>query len=139
MVQNSNRLLEDLKLICDLIKIPSKEHHEGRFGFKATEENKLTIVTAVAPHSIAAKASLAKGDEIIAINEIKVEGNLDALSKYFSDEAVVMTIFTQQKKLKDVVMTIGKESYYHQYKIVKRDDALPEQKQFFRRWLKCDF
>lgn len=135
-----NRLTELLHHAgCDFKKLPSKEHYEGKCGFKVAVENKATIVTAVAPNSVAAKASLAKGDEIIAINELKVEGNLDELSRHFSDEAVVLTIFTQQKKLKDVVIPISKESYYHQYKIVKNENASPEQKQFFRRWLKCDF
>ena len=124
---------------CDLKKIPSSSYYENRFGFKTNVENGITRVTSVAPNSVADKASLGADDEIVAFNEIKVEGNLDELSRYFADEPVVLTIITSQKKLKDVVLAISNESYFHQYKIMKREDALPEQKQFFRRWLKCDF
>jgi predicted metalloprotease with PDZ domain len=124
---------------CDLQKLPASEYYEGHFGFKTMLESGVTRVSAVAPNSIADKAGLGKGDEIIAINEIKVEGNLNELSRYFMDEAISLTLFTPQKKLKDIALAIGNESYYHTYKIIRREAATPEQKQFFRRWLKSDF
>jgi len=124
---------------CDLQKLPAAEYYEGHFGFKTIVEGGITRVSAVAPNSIADKAGLGMYDEVIAINEIKVEGNLGELSKYFSDEAVALTLFTPQKKLKDIALAIGKDTYYPKYKIVKGESPLPEQKQFFRRWLKSDF
>ncbi len=124
---------------CDLQKFPAAEYYEGHYGFKTVLESGVTKVSAIAPNSIADKAGLGKDDEIIAINEIKVEGNLGELSRYFMDEPVALTLFTPQKKLKDIALAIGKETYYSKYKIVKGDHPLPEQKQFFRRWLKSEF
>jgi predicted metalloprotease with PDZ domain len=124
---------------CDLQRFPSSEYHESRFGFKIVVESGVTRVSAVAPNSPADKAGLGKDDEIIAINEIKVEGNLHDLSRYFTDEPIALTLFTPQKKLKDVALAISNETYFHKYKILKRETASPEQKQFFRRWLKSDF
>ena len=124
---------------CDLQKLPASEYYEGHFGFKTIVESGVTKVSAVAPNSIADKAGLGTGDEIVAINEIKVEGNLGELCKYFADEPVAITLFTPQKKLKDIPLAIGKDRYYQKYKIVKHENATPEQKQFLRRWLKSDF
>ena len=124
---------------CELQKLSSPENYEARFGFKTVVESGVTKIVAVAPNSIAERAGLGKDDEVIALNEIKLESNLNDLCRYFSDEKIVITIFTPQKKLRDIALAPGVESYYHKYKIVKRADVLPEQKQFFRRWLKSDF
>ncbi|MCX6291689.1 MAG: PDZ domain-containing protein [Bacteroidetes bacterium] len=124
---------------CDLFKRVSSEYYESRFGFKTETETGITKVSAVAPFSIAARAGIGQGDEIAAVNEIKVESNLDELCRYFSDEKIVLTVFTPGKKLKDIALAPGSETFFHKYKIVKHLDALPEQKQFFRKWLKSDF
>ena len=124
---------------CDLKKIPSNDYCEGRFGFKTYNESGVTKVLIVAPGSIADRAGLGKDDELIAINEIKIESNLNELCKFFAEEKVVLTTFSSQKKLKDIPLAPSRESFFHQYKIVKRSDALSEQKQFFRRWVKSDF
>lgn len=124
---------------CELQKNLSSEYFETRFGFKIAVESGITKVTAVAPNSIAERAGIGKDDELIAINEIKIESNLNDLCKLFANEKIVLTAFTPQKKLKDTALAPGNEAYYHSYKIARRSDALPEQKQFFRRWLKSDF
>jgi predicted metalloprotease with PDZ domain len=124
---------------CDLQKLPATEYYEGHFGFKTVADAVVTKVSAIAPHSIAEKAGLGKEDEIIAINEIKVEGNLGDLCRFFAEEPISLTLFTPQKKLKDIALAIGKDRYYQKYKIVKQENATPEHKQFLRKWLKSDF
>ncbi len=122
---------------CQLTKTASHEYHETRFGFKVND--KAARVTAIAPGSIAERSGLSKDDEIIAINEIKIESNLSELCNYFADQKIVLTVFTAQKKLKDIAMAPSNQAYYHKYKITKSDDVSSEQKQFFRRWLKNAF
>ena len=124
---------------CDLRKIPADAYHESHFGFRTITEGGITKVKSVAPDSVADRAGLAKDDEVIAVNGVKVEGNLAELTRFYADENINLTVFGSMKKMGDIALSISHDTYYPQFKIVKRELVLPDQKQFFRKWTKCDF
>jgi C-terminal processing protease CtpA/Prc len=116
-------------------KLPAKNYYEQYFGFKATEDGKR--VTAIAPGSEADKSGLGKDDEIISVNDIKVENNLNELCKLFEGRDITLVVSTQMKKVKSILLEPTSENYFLQYKLRKKPEATTEQQKFFNQWLKA--
>jgi len=112
----------------------SKYYFENRFGFKA--ENKRSgalMITEVAPNSIADRAGLSEGDELVAINGIKLLNNLKEWLKYFEEETVTLTVLRASES-KEVALTPTTERYYRTYWPAKMREASNEQKENYRKW-----
>ena len=124
---------------CELIKKSSSEYSERFFGFKTTMNGKMTLTASIAPDSPAYKAGLGKEDEIIAVNEIKVEENIQSILKMLVGEKIVLTIFTNMKELKDIALAPTNEEFFPKYSISKKLNASKENKDFFHAWLKQEF
>lgn len=139
--ENDEELLNTLlnSAGCSLMKKSSSEESERRFGFKITGHEKLTTVSSIYPGSPAFENGLGINDEIIAVNEIKVEENLQALLKMFSMKKIVITILTPMKMLKDIAMSPSGTDYYSRYFISKKENPTREQREFFKSWLNHDF
>jgi predicted metalloprotease with PDZ domain len=139
--ENDEKLLMEVLSYagCELVKKPSSEDCERYFGFKTNIENGITYVTAIAPGSPAFNAGISRADEIVAVNELKVQDNLPSLLKMFSGEKVVITLITSMKILKDVTLAPTKIDFYNKYFLSKKDNADPSAKQFFKAWLNHEF
>lgn len=124
---------------CTIKIVPSTSVAESVFGMKCIQEQNAVRVTNIYPHSPAFMAALERDDEIVAVNEIKVENNFEDLLSYFSGEKIVLTVFTSQKKLRDVLIETDGKNYYARYKMEKQKEVTSGQKQFFSHWLKQDF
>ncbi len=112
----------------------SKFYFENRFGFKA--ENKRSgalMITEVAPNSIADRAGLSEGDELVAVNGIKLLNNLKEWLKYFQEETVTLTVL-RSSETKSVTLTPTTERYYRTYWPQKMRDASNEQKENYKKW-----
>jgi predicted metalloprotease with PDZ domain len=112
----------------------SKYYYENRFGFKA--ENKRSgalMITEVAPNSIADKAGLSEGDELVAVNGIKLLNNLKEWLKYFQEETVRLTVLRASES-KEVALTPATERYYRTYWPAKMRDASDAQKENYKKW-----
>ncbi|MBL0103543.1 MAG: M61 family metallopeptidase [Bacteroidetes bacterium] len=118
---------------------PSEEDSERFFGFKTITDGKSTKVSAVYPGSPAFVAGLGREDEIIAIDEKKVEDNLQELLVLCRDERIVITVLTPMKKLKDIAIAPDGKEYYPRYALTKMEKATPDQQRFFKSWLGVDF
>ncbi len=140
-VEDDETLLSDLLFNagCELIKSPSPEFSERYFGFKTSISNNVTHADVIAKNSPAYVAGLGKDDEIIAINETKVEGNLQSLLSLYSGEKIVMTILTPMKVLKDLALEPSTQEFYPKYSIGKRKSVSKENRDFFRAWLGQEF
>jgi predicted metalloprotease with PDZ domain len=123
---------------CDLKKNPSPEYAERYFGFKIIYDGRGAVAAAVAPGSPAFVNSLGKDDEIIAVNETKVEENIQALLGMYAGEKIVLSVMTPMKMLKDIAMTPSKKDFFSRYSIVKKNDPTKENRKFFSAWLKYD-
>jgi predicted metalloprotease with PDZ domain len=101
------------------------------FGFQTTVKNGVTLVSLIEPNSNAANV-LSLQDEIIAVNDRKVEGNLNALIA--DKQTVILTIF-RQKMLYHVVLTVNRESYLKEYILQVQQNAENTQKENLVNWL----
>lgn len=120
-----------------LIKNPSPLPYENRFGFKVAQ-NGTARVTHVAPDSVADQAGLSKDDEIIAINNIRLQNNLKDWTGFFNEEAITLTINTQGF-LSERTLIPGSERYYPRYTIEMLDHASDQQKLAYMFWCKRNF
>jgi len=134
--ENYNELLREcLETVGLEIKDSrSKFYYENRFGFKA--ENKRSgalVITEVAPNSIADRAGLAEGDELVTVNGIKLQNNLKEWLKYFEEETVTLTVL-HPSETKEVKLTPTAERYYRTYWPQKMRNASEEQKENYKKW-----
>lgn len=117
----------------------SRLYFENRFGFKVTyPKNMAAEITEVAPASIADRAGLKLGDEITAINGIRLEGNLKEWCKYFMEETVTLTVVAGDDARK-VELTPTDERYYRTRWPEKIRPASDAQKAAFKAWTGRDF
>ena len=139
--EDNEALLTDLFSYagCELVKRPSPEETENDYGFRTVIDNKATIVSAIAPNSPAFNEGLGRGDEIIAVNENKVEENIQEYFRLFSKERIVITVLTPMKVLKDITLAPGNEKYFPKYSIRKMKNPDRQRMDFFTSWLNQEF
>lgn len=117
----------------------SRLYFENRFGFKVEyirERN--AKITEVAPDSIASRAGLGIGDEIISINGIRILGNLKEWCKYFEEETVILSVNNGNDMYK-VSLTPSEQRYYRTRWPEKLRDASDSQKLSFKAWTGREF
>ena len=90
----------------------------------------------VAPGSPAFESGLGKDDEIIFVNDVKVENNLQALLTHFHAAVVTLKVSTPMKKLKSIALELSHEQFYPEYKLVKAENPSTTQQKFFNEWMK---
>src|SRR5690606_6941284 len=115
---------------CELKITPSNSYHEAHFGFKVRYENNSCIVDNVAPQSVAEKLGLAVGDEILALNNIKLANDLEQWSNYFGDDKQTVTIKRALGKIELLDLKSDKKIYFNNYELVLKDDKAPN----FKEW-----
>ncbi|GAB4126714.1 MAG: PDZ domain-containing protein [Raineya sp.] len=120
--------LEDiLKNLCQDFAMNLIVNHHNRgaemFGFQTKQKEGKTWVSLIEPNSNAAKV-LSLQDEVIAVDDRKVENNLNELIA--DKQTVILTIF-REKKLYHVVMSVSRESYLKEYNL-QIDSSADHQK-----------
>nr|WP_160054025.1 PDZ domain-containing protein [Shewanella litoralis] len=97
------------------------------------------VLATVAKNSPAWKAGLTAGDELLAVNDLKVTA--DAFAKRFDDfkpgDKVKLTVFSNDR-LKEVSMVLG-EQPKGELSIQALESVTTEQKAFFKAWLGIDW
>lgn len=122
---------------CELIRKPSRSESERFYGFRfSVNPAGQSRITAVYPDSPAFMAGLGLDDELVAINEIRVENNADELLRNYRGSKIVVTVINPMRRLRDVTLESSGKEYYHQYSITRSEFATAEQKNFFRQWLR---
>ena len=119
--------------------VRSRLYFENRFGFKVEYiQGRSAKITEIAPGSIADKALLKIGDEILSINGIRIMGNLKEWCKYFQEEVITLTINGEDDTHK-VQLTPTEERYYRTRWPQKMKDATEDQRNNYRVWTKRGF
>ncbi len=118
---------------CYISKTNSPLSFEDQLGFKILAEGTILKVSAIAPESPAAKAGLSKDDELICVNDFKVENNLDDLIRFASGNEMRLEVFTQKKK-RTLFLKPTDATFYHRYKVAFINDATAEQQKHFNQW-----
>jgi hypothetical protein len=101
------------------------------FGFQTIQKNGSTIVSLIEPNSNASKV-LSLQDEVIAVDDRKVENNLNELIA--DKQTVILTIF-RQRKLYHVVLSVNRESYLKKYSLHIDSNANSKQMENLVAWL----
>jgi len=113
-------------------KLTAKNHPESSaslFGFR-TETNSLgTFIMEIAPNSIAEK-HLSIGDEILTINEQKVEEG--GLTQFTENSRLAIK---RNHKEKQITLLASGERYYQIYEITRDAQASDQLKANFRLWI----
>jgi len=136
-IEDLEPLLNDLlnHFGCGIEKSDSMKSNEHHFGFRVTGDETSKIISIVT-NSPAYNAGLSIDDEIIAVNETKVEKNLDQLLNYFTTQKISLKVITPMKKLKTVLLELSEEKYFPQYKLVKTENPSTSQQKHFSEWMK---
>ncbi|CAN5352436.1 PDZ domain-containing protein [soil metagenome] len=108
---------------------------ERDYGFKVTEDPG-SIVLKIAPGSPAFEAGLGKEDEILSVNDMKVENNLEELLIHFHASIVTLKVCTPMKKIKTISLELSHDKYFHEYKLIKAENPSTNQQKFFNEWMK---
>ena len=99
---------------CEIAVSSSDKLHEHHFGFKISNDGNATRISKVHPGSIAAKAGLHADDEMISVNNIRIENNLERLCTYFEHEKIHLTIISNKTEKKIQLQPV-REKYFKKY------------------------
>lgn len=114
-----------------LLPEPNGKFHEQGFGFKIAEKEGRTYVSAIEPGADA-EAVLAKDDEIISVNDRKIEDNFEGLIN--GNQAVELMIF-RKNILKKVVLHKRNGNYFKQWKLSLKQEINAQQRENLEDWL----
>ncbi|CAN5199912.1 PDZ domain-containing protein [soil metagenome] len=127
------KLQDLLKFVGCQLRLVENLSYESIFGFKVSVSEGITKVTAIEPGSIA-ESQLSLDDELVALNDRKIENNLADLVGY--KESVELTIF-RNKNLKRISLVNIGQNYWKNYKIIQNQNASAQEKENFEDWLGC--
>jgi len=120
---------------CELEITDAKTSVERTWGLKLTNKDGKVIVDYTEPDSPADKV-LAKDDELIAIDGIKINGNLN--DSVGEKKQLTVNLF-RRNKLLTITLIADDKTYLKNYKIAKRKNVSEQQKENFQKWIKKPF
>ncbi len=124
---------EALNIIgCEFKFVESTKHHERLYGFKVLEPAGLTKVSEIYYGSPAEKL-LSVGDEILAVNGMQVKADMAEWMKFF-DEKQVEFVVASGGKVKTVKLMAGKETYFANPKVTRKQVPDDLQLEAWERW-----
>ena len=127
-------LLEALDFIgLELIQTPSNSYSEANLGMKTVNQANHLLISAIYPGSPADMAGLSLGDEIIALNTIKLNHDLDSCLNYFDASSKTLSFFRNGKLLQLTLPEVNR-FFYLNHKIHKKVNLTPNQKKAIFAW-----
>lgn len=118
-----------------LVKKPSGKRSEDLVGIRFNPAKPLQIVS-VLPGSPADDAGLAPGDELVAIDQVKTEGDIEML---IQENVSVSWHYFRNHKLYETVMTPTNGKGYFKYLLQPLSEFLEEQRKHFASWSRNKF
>ncbi len=127
-------LLESLDFIgLELIQTPSNSYSEANLGMKTVHQSNHLLISAIYPGSPAEMAGLSLGDELIAVNKIKLNNDLDACLNYFDATSKTLSFFRNGKLLQLTLPEVNRFFYLY-HKIHKKVNLTPNQEKAIFAW-----
>lgn len=123
--------LEQLGL--ELTHKPAPTYSHGRMGFKCLDMGGSTIVKAMYPGGPAELGGVQLEDQILAVNDVKVNSDLDQWLEYFDDEIKTLTIIRAGLVLQITLPEVNR-NFYSVYKIVPVKEPNGPQKKALEAW-----
>ena len=119
-------------LDIEMQKLPSQHVCETVYGFKTIDFANNRKVSLIAPHSPSWDAELSIGDEILAVNGYTLKNDFNDWMTYFKDEAIELTISSnQQLKIIKVLNFEKKLSYFDTFKLKQKGTTSSN----FNKWI----
>ena len=127
-------LLEAFDFIgLELIQTPSNSYSEANLGMKTVNQANHLLISAIYPGSPADMAGLSLGDELIALNTIKLNHDLDSCLNYFDASSKTLSFFRNGKLLQLTLPEVNR-FFYLNHKIHKKVDLTPNQEKAIFAW-----
>ena len=127
-------LLEALDFIgLELIQTPSNSYSEANLGMKTVNQSNHLLISAIYPGSPADMAGLSLGDELIALNTIKLNHDLDSCLNYFDASSKTLSFFRNGKLLQLTLPEVNR-FFYLNHKIHKKVNLTPNQEKAIFAW-----
>ena len=127
-------LLEALDFIgLELIQTPSNSYSEANLGMKTVNQSNHLLISAIYPGSPADMAGLSLGDELIALNTIKLNHDLDSCLNYFDARSKTLSFFRNGKLLQLTLPEVNR-FFYLNHKINKKVNLTPNQEKAIFAW-----
>ncbi len=116
---------------------PSQINQEKFWGLKTETRNGLTYASAIFPGSPAQASGIAKDDELIAINNYRIENNLSELIEMQASNNFELTLSTF-RKLRTVTIRNSEKHFYSKYTLEPEQNCTHAQLMFRQSWLELD-
>jgi len=127
-------LLEALDFIgLELIQTPSNSYSEANLGMKTVHQSNHLLISAIYPGSPADMAGFSLGDELIALNTIKLNHDLDSCLNYFDASSKTLSFFRNGKLLQLTLPEVNR-FFYLNHKIHKKVNLTPNQEKAIFAW-----
>ena len=127
-------LLEALEFIgLELIQTPSNSYSEAKLGMKTVHQSNHLLISAIYPGSPTDMAGLSLGDELIALNTIKLNHDLDSCLNYFDASSKTLSFFRNGKLLQLTLPEVNR-FFYLNHKIHKRVNLTTNQEKAILAW-----
>ena len=127
-------LLEALEFIgLELIQTPSNSYSEAKLGMKTVHQSNHLLISAIYPGSPTDMAGLSLGDELIALNTIKLNHDLDSYLNYFDASSKTLSFFRNGKLLQLTLPEVNR-FFYLNHKIHKRVNLTTNQEKAILAW-----
>ncbi len=121
---------------CQLEAKPALDVCENKLGFKYEKMAGGSVrVTAIASDSPAINGGLALDEELVFINNYKVEGNPSAWVKYAKEDAINLTI-SRKGQAKNILLKARSETYWGSYTISLLASKSEAQAANYTAWTK---
>ena len=127
-------LLEALDFFgLELFQTPSNSYSEANLGMKTVHQSNHLLISAIYPGSPADMAGLSLGDELIALNTIKLNHDLDSYLNYFDASSKTLSFFRNGKLLQLTLPEVNRFFYLY-HKIHKKVNLTPNQEKAIFAW-----
>ena len=127
-------LLEALEFIgLELIQTPSNSYSEAKLGMKTVHQSNHLLISAIYPGSPTDMAGLSLGDELIALNTIKLNHDLDSCLNYFDAISKTLSFFRNGKLLQLTLPEVNR-FFYLNHKIHKKGNLTTNQEKAILAW-----
>lgn len=117
----------------ELKQVGSTKNWEKQFGLKVQDETGCPKVSQVAPDSPAENAGLSVKDELIAVNGVKINGNLADLFAYYHSDTIQLTLF-RRNVLKHLHLASNGRTFFQDAYIELQSTPSKEQEANFAFW-----
>ena len=110
-------IIEALQVFGWEFKELTSKKSTWNFGFKTQLKNGCQHVLSVLENSAAHLSGMVEGDEIIAVNGVKIQQNLEQWLSYYASQKITLTIF-RNHNISEIELVKPNDNQFYEYKIL---------------------